>query len=105
MCYLLWRLVDGAPPAPSSCNRRTPETPDDRRLAVSVQEVAGRHASELVLAPILGSQLVAVRTSWAACDLALMAAGLSGSRLPRLVVGHRAFDGEHAAAVVGDDQI
>jgi hypothetical protein len=34
-----------------------------------------------------------------------MAASLSACRLPRPVVRHRAFDGENAAVVVGDDEV
>jgi hypothetical protein len=34
-----------------------------------------------------------------------MVAGLSGGRLPRPVVRHRTFDGEYAAALVGDDEV
>jgi hypothetical protein len=34
-----------------------------------------------------------------------MIAGISRCGFPRAIVGHRAFDGEHAAVVVGDDQV
>jgi hypothetical protein len=35
----------------------------------------------------------------------MVIASFAGSFLPELVVGHRPFDGEHAAVMVGDDQI
>ena len=65
----------------------------------------GGTPASLCFTAILGCQRVAVGTGRAAGDLALMAAGLAGGCLPRPVVGHRAFDGEHAAVVVGDDEV
>ena len=38
-------------------------------------------------------------------DAMLVVAGVLGGGLPRAIVSHRAFDGEHAAVVVGDDQV
>jgi hypothetical protein len=35
----------------------------------------------------------------------LMVAGLAGGVVPRSVIGHRPFDGEHAPVMVGDDEI
>jgi hypothetical protein len=45
--------------------------------------------------------------SWPAVagDAALMIAGFASGVLPVLVVGHRAFDREHAAVGIGDNQI
>ena len=56
-------------------------------------------------AGIFGSQLVAIDTGWAARDATLLVAGEGGGFFPRPVVGHWAFDGEHAAIVVADDEV
>jgi hypothetical protein len=69
-------------------------------------DAAGRHASYyLVRAAILGRQRVAIGTARATGDMALVVAGLAGGCLPAPVVGHRTFDREHAAVVVGDNQV
>ena len=52
-----------------------------------------------------GRRRVAIGAGRAAGDAVLAIAGLAGSILPVLVVGHRPFEGEHAAVVVGDNQI
>jgi hypothetical protein len=54
-------------------------------------------------APILGGQIVAIGAGRAAHDAALLVAGKGGGFLPGPVVGHRTFDREHAAVVIGDD--
>ena len=56
-------------------------------------------------AAILGRQRVAIGAGRAAHDATLMVAGIAGGFVPGPVVGHRAFDGEHAAVVVGDDEV
>ncbi len=66
---------------------------------------AGRDASKPVFAAIFGCQRIAVGAGRAASDLAVTAAGLASGRLPRPVVRHWAFDGEHTAIVVGDDEV
>ena len=68
-------------------------------------DAARRHAGQLVRAAILGRQRVAIGAGRAAHDAALLVAGIGGGFVPGPVVGHRAFDGEHAAVVVGDDEV
>jgi hypothetical protein len=53
---------------------------------------------------ILGRESITIGAGRAADDPVLVVAGLSSSRLPRPVVGHRTFDGEHTAVVVSDDE-
>src|SRR5579872_650887 len=48
---------------------------------------------------------VAVVPGWAALDIALVLPSLALSSQPWPIVGHRAFDAEHTAVVVGDDQV
>src|SRR5262245_47815317 len=54
---------------------------------------------------IRGGQLGAVGTSRPAGDPALPVAGVASGFFPWPFIGHRAFDGEHAAVVVGHDTI
>ena len=53
---------------------------------------------------ILGCQRVAIGTGRATHDAALLVAREGGGFVPGPVVGHRAFDGEKAPVVVGDDE-
>jgi hypothetical protein len=68
-------------------------------------DAAGRNAGELALAAIRGRQRAAIGSGRAAGDAALMIAGFTSGVLPVPVVGHRAFDREHAAVVISYDQI
>jgi hypothetical protein len=56
-------------------------------------------------ASILGCKRLAVGAARAAGDAALLVTGIAGGLVPLPVVGHRAFDGEHATVVVGDNQV
>ena len=65
-----------------------------------------RNAGQLVRAAILGRERVAIQSRRAARDAPLLLIpGITGGGVPWPVVGHRPFDREHAAIVVGDYQI
>jgi hypothetical protein len=54
---------------------------------------------------VFSSERVPIRASRPARDAPLMIADVTRGGFPGVIVGHRAFDGEHAAIVVGDDQV
>jgi hypothetical protein len=56
-------------------------------------------ASRCCLA-VLSSERVPIRASRPAGDAPLMIAGVTCGGFPGVIVGHRAFDGEHAAIVL-----
>jgi hypothetical protein len=51
-----------------------------------------------------GGERVAIGSARTARDAVLVAAGKLGGGFPGPIVGHRTFDREDAAVVVGDDQ-
>ena len=54
--------------------------------------------------PKFGGERVAISAARTARDAVLVAAGKLGGGFPGPIVGHRTFDREDAAVVVGDDQ-
>ena len=66
---------------------------------------ARRNAGHLVRLAELRRECVPIRAARAASDAMLMVAGFAGGVVPRSVIGHRPFDGEHAPVVVGDDEV
>jgi hypothetical protein len=58
-----------------------------------------------VRAPALGRQRLPVWAARAAGDAALLVTGIAGGLVLWPVVGHRAFHGEHAAVVIGHDEV
>jgi hypothetical protein len=72
---------------------------------VRPHDTSRRHAGHLVRLAGLRRECVAIRAARAAHDAVVIVARLASGILPRPVIGHRAFDGEHAAVVVGDDQV
>ena len=73
---------------------------------VRPHDASRRNAGELLYAAILGRQHVAIRSGRAARDATLMLVpGIMGGGVPWPVVGHRALDREHAAIIIGDDQV
>ena len=76
------------------------------RSWVRPHDASRRNAGQLVRAAILGRERVAIQSRRAARDAPLLLIpGITGGGVPWPVVGHRPFDREHAAIVVGDYQI
>ena len=69
-----------------------------------MKEIIGA-VSPRCLAVLSSSERVPIRASRPERDAPLMIAGVARGGLPGVIVGHRAFDGEPAAIVVGDDQV
>ena len=69
-----------------------------------MKEITGA-ASRCRVAVLGSSERIPIRASRPARDAPLMIAGVARGRSPGVIVGHRAFDGERAAIVVGDDQV
>jgi hypothetical protein len=74
-------------------------------LSQSSQDAAWRHARKVVLTAICSRQRVAIRPSRAAGYAPLMVAAFAHRILPLSVIRHRAFNGKHAAVVVGYDEV
>jgi hypothetical protein len=51
-----------------------------------------------------GSECVTIGAAWTARDAGRVSTGKLGGGFPGSIVGHRTFDREDAAMVVGDDQ-
>ena len=70
---------------------------------------AARFTSFLIGSGYLNLMLMPREQVWGqwgrAMDAPLMIAGVARGGNPGMIVGHRAFDGESAAVVVGDDQV
>ena len=69
------------------------------------QDAAWWNAGQLVLAAIFRRQYIAVWAGRAAHDALAVMAGAGRGFIPRPVVGHRTLHGEHAAVVVGDNEV
>ena len=69
------------------------------------EDTAGRHAGQLVGAPILGGEFLALCAGRPADDVAAVAAGKGRGLVPWPRVGYRTLDGENAAVEVRDDQV
>ncbi len=74
------------------------------RSSIWSDDAPRRHPGQVVGTPALGGESVPIRATGPTHDLPAAFTSAARGGLPRLVVRHRAFDGEHAKAVVGDDQ-
>ena len=84
---------------------RERRTEDEQALQSWPHDAARRHARQVVSAPVFAGERVAIWAARTAYHVPLLpVAGLAGRSLPRAIVGHRSFDGEYAAIMVGDDQ-
>lgn len=72
--------------------------------SVRSHDAPWRNAGKVVCTPALGGQGIPIRPAWPAHNLPAVFAGAPRCGLPWLLVGHRAFDGKNAEAVVGHDQ-
>jgi hypothetical protein len=58
----------------------------------------------LVGFPIFGGERVTIRAGRAAHDVPLVVTGIPGGVVPCPIIGHRAFNGEEAPVIVGNDE-
>ena len=73
-------------------------------LSQSSQDAAWRHTGKVMGVPKFGGERVTIGSARTARDAVLVTTGKLGGGFPRPIVGHRTFDREDMAAVVGDDQ-